>query len=70
VAAPPKVPPADGRAIYFVVEPNRGQLEELARLVQRGRLTPPVGAVRPLAETQSAFLNHQRIQGKIVIQVS
>ena len=70
VAAPPKICPADGRAIYFVVEPNRDQLAGLARLVQRGRLTPPVGAVRPLAETRSAFLNKDRIQGKTVIQVS
>jgi NADPH:quinone reductase-like Zn-dependent oxidoreductase len=70
VAAPPKIRPADGRAIYFIVEPNRGQLAELARLVQHSRLTPPVGAVRPLAETRSAFLNHQRTPGKPVIQVS
>ena len=70
VAALPKIGPVGGRAIYFVVEPNRGQLAELARLVQCGRLTPPVGAVRPLDQTRSAFLNHQRIQGKIVIQVS
>jgi NADPH:quinone reductase-like Zn-dependent oxidoreductase len=70
VAAPPKICPADGRAIYFVVEPNRDQLAGLARLLQRGRLTPPVGAVRPLAETRSAFLNKDRIQGKTVIQVS
>ena len=70
VAAPPKIHPADGRAIYFVVEPNRGQLADLARLVQHGRVTPPVGAVRPLAETRSAFLNKQGIPGKIVIQVS
>jgi NADPH:quinone reductase-like Zn-dependent oxidoreductase len=70
VAAPPKIRPADGRAIYFIVEPNRGQLTELARMVQCGRLTPPVGAVCPLAETPSAFLNHQRIPGKTIIQVS
>lgn len=70
VAAPPKIRPADGRAIYFIVEPNRGQLTELARMVQCSRLTPPVGAVRPLAETPSAFLNHQRIPGKTIIQVS
>ena len=70
VTAPPKIRPADGRAIYFVVEPNRSQLAELARLVQCGRLTPPVGTVRPLEETRSAFLDHQRIQGKTVIQVS
>ena len=70
VAAPPKIRPADGRAIYFIVEPNRGQLAELARMVQYSRLTPRVGAVRPLAETRSAFLNKQRMPGKTVIQVS
>jgi NADPH:quinone reductase-like Zn-dependent oxidoreductase len=70
VAAPPTIRPADGCAIYFVVEPNRSELTELARLVQGGRLTPPVGAVRPLAETGSAFLDHHRISGKTVIQVS
>lgn len=69
VAAPPKIRPADGRAMYFIVEPNRGQLAELARVVQHGRLAPQIGAVRPLAETRNAFLNHERIPGKTVIQV-
>lgn len=70
LTAPPKVRPADGRALYFVVEPNRDQLTELARRVQQGRLTPAVGAVRPLAETREAFLNKQRTPGKTVIQVA
>jgi NADPH:quinone reductase-like Zn-dependent oxidoreductase len=70
VVAPPKIRPADGRAIYFIVEPNRDQLAHLARMAQCGRLVPPVGAVRPLTETQSAFLNKERIPGKTVIQVS
>jgi NADPH:quinone reductase-like Zn-dependent oxidoreductase len=68
--APPKVRPADGRAVFFVVEPNRDQLAELARRVQQGRLTPKVGAVRPLAETREAFLHKQGTPGKIIIQVS
>jgi NADPH:quinone reductase-like Zn-dependent oxidoreductase len=70
VTAPPKTRPADGRAIYFIVEPNRDQLAGLARLVQCGRLTPRVGAVRPLTETRSAFLNKEHVPGKTVIQVS
>src|SRR5579864_7512382 len=70
VAAPPTVRPADGRAVYFVVEPNRGQLAELARRVQQGRLTPKVGAVRPLAEARDAFLTKQGTPGKIIIQVA
>jgi NADPH:quinone reductase-like Zn-dependent oxidoreductase len=70
VVAPPKMRPADGHAIYFIVEPNRDQLAHLARMAQSGRLVPPVGAVRPLSETRSAFLNKERIQGKPIIQVS
>jgi NADPH:quinone reductase-like Zn-dependent oxidoreductase len=70
VTAPPRVRPAEGRAVFFVVEPNRGQLAELARWVQRGKLTPKVGAVRPLAETRDAFLRKQGIPGKTVIQVA
>ncbi len=70
VTAPPKVRPADGRAVFFVVEPNRDQLAELARRVQRGRLMPKVGAVRPLAETRDAFLRKQGTPGKTIIQVA
>jgi NADPH:quinone reductase-like Zn-dependent oxidoreductase len=70
VTAPPRVRPAEGRAVFFVVEPNRGQLAELARWVQRGKLTPKVGAVRPLGETRDAFLRKQGIPGKTVIQVA
>lgn len=70
VAAPPKARPTDGRAVFFVVEPNRDQLAELARRVQQGRLTPKMGAVRPLAEARDAFLTKQGTPGKIIIQVA
>ena len=69
VVAPPKVRPPGIRAMYFVVEPNRGQLAELGRRAQRGRLTPKVGAVHPLAETRDAFLHKQHTSGKTIIQV-
>jgi len=59
VALPPKIRPADGRATYFVVEPNGREPAELARRVQQGRLAPPAGAVRPLAETREAFPGKQ-----------
>lgn len=42
----------------------------LARLVQRGRLTPRVGAVRPLAETRDAFLRKRGIPGKTIIEIA
>lgn len=70
VAGQPKVRPAEGRTVFFVVEPNRDQLAELARWVQQGRLTPKAGAVRPLAEARDAFLTKQGTQGKTIIQVT
>jgi NADPH:quinone reductase-like Zn-dependent oxidoreductase len=67
IAAPPRVQPSGARAMFFVVEPNRDQLAELAR---RGRITPRVGAVRPLTETRDAFLHRQGGQGKTIVQVA
>ena len=69
VAEPP--PPAiDG--IYFVVEPNREQLIEVARLIDAGRLRPAIDSVFPLSEARSAF---ERVQasgkcGKVVLEVA
>ena len=42
-------------ATYFVVEPNRDQLTELARLVDEGVVKPLIDSVFPLAEARSAF---------------
>jgi NADPH:quinone reductase-like Zn-dependent oxidoreductase len=68
IAAPPSGPPRDGRAVFFVVEPDRVRLADLAQRVRTGRLKPIVGAVRPLAETASAFARHRRTPGKTIIQ--
>lgn len=70
IAAPPAVRPEDGRAVFFVVEPDRARLADLARRVRDGRLRPIVGAVRPLAETAAAFARHQRTAGKTIIRVA
>jgi NADPH:quinone reductase-like Zn-dependent oxidoreductase len=70
VAAPPKVRPRDGRAIFFIVEPDRRRLVDLARRVQDGRLRPIVGAVHPLAEAATAFTTRRRTPGKTVIRVT
>jgi NADPH:quinone reductase-like Zn-dependent oxidoreductase len=59
-------------AVYFVVEPNRQQLVELARLVDRGDLRPLVGEVFALADARKAFqrsLGDHRA-GKIVLRVT
>ena len=67
---PPAVRPADGRAIFFVVEPDRPTLAELAERVRSGRLRPIVGAVRPLAEAPAAFAPDGRVSGKTIIRVT
>jgi NADPH:quinone reductase-like Zn-dependent oxidoreductase len=70
VAMPPTVQPKDGRAIFFVVEPDRARLTDLAQRLRAGRLKPIVGAVLPLSETASAFACHRRTPGKTIIQVA
>ncbi|MGH3034542.1 MAG: NADP-dependent oxidoreductase [Gaiellaceae bacterium] len=59
------------RALYFVVEPNREQLVELARLVDRGDVRATIDEVFPLADARRAFersLGGNR-RGKIVLRV-
>jgi len=57
---------------YFVVEPNREQLVELARLADTGDLRPAIDEVFPLAEARRAFErslgDHRR--GKIVLRIA
>ena len=70
IAAPPPRQPADGQAIFFVVEPDRVRLAELGRRLQDGRLRPIIGAVRPLAESAAAFTPDRRVPGKTIISVA
>jgi NADPH:quinone reductase-like Zn-dependent oxidoreductase len=66
------VPEADGtRAVYFVVEPSRPQLEELARRADAGELHPMVGAVFDLRDGRAAFTAKANggVPGKTVIRV-
>jgi NADPH:quinone reductase-like Zn-dependent oxidoreductase len=62
-------PPAPGT--YFVVEPNRAQLVELARLADEGLLRPAVDSVYPLAEARAAFerLAARGKSGKVVLRL-
>jgi NADPH:quinone reductase-like Zn-dependent oxidoreductase len=70
ITGPPAARPADGRAIFFVVEPDRLRLADLAERVRSGRLNPVVGAVRSLAEAPSAFGPDHRVPGKTIIRVT
>jgi NADPH:quinone reductase-like Zn-dependent oxidoreductase len=80
ITGPPKVRPAGGRAIFFVVEPDRSRLADLAQRVRSGRLKPIIGAVRPLAEAPPVFapgrrvpdrrVPGRRVVGKTIIRVT
>ena len=70
IAMPPTVQPKDGRAVFFVVEPDRVRLADLAQRLRDGRLKPIVGATRTLPEAPSAFAPGQRTPGKTIIQVT
>jgi NADPH:quinone reductase-like Zn-dependent oxidoreductase len=70
IAEPPKTLPRGGRALYFLVEPDRARLADLAARVRDGRLKPVVGAVRPLAEAAAAFAPDKRIPGKTILRVA
>ncbi|MFD7518573.1 NADP-dependent oxidoreductase [Streptomyces niveus] len=69
IAGPVTVRPADGRAVFFVVEPDQARLADLAGRLRAGRLKPIVGVVRPLAEAADAFAPRKRVPGKTIIRV-
>jgi NADPH:quinone reductase-like Zn-dependent oxidoreductase len=58
-------------AHYFVVEPSREQLVELARLVDTGELRPEIDSIFPLAEARAAFTRSaaRGKRGKVVLRV-
>lgn len=60
IPAPPTIHPTGGRAVFFVVEPDRDQLIQLAARLREGRLVPVVATVRPLAEAPEAFTERGR----------
>jgi NADPH:quinone reductase-like Zn-dependent oxidoreductase len=62
---------SDVRSVFFVVEPDGGQLRELASLVDQGQLRPVVSAVLDLAALPEAFRapRGDRPPGKVVIRV-
>lgn len=69
IAEPPRVQPADARAVFFVVEPDREQLAMLERKFRKRRLRPPVATVLPLSDAVSAFDPAKRVAGKPIIRV-
>ncbi|MEU8789295.1 NADP-dependent oxidoreductase [Streptomyces sp. NPDC048643] len=70
IARPPTVRPKDGRALFFVVEPDRARLTHLVRRVSDGHLDVRVAEVRPLGEAAAAFVPDRRVSGRTIIQVA
>ncbi|MER6181953.1 NADP-dependent oxidoreductase [Streptomyces sp. NPDC001652] len=70
IAEPPRIQPENGQALFFVVEPDRVRLADLAQRLRERRLKPIVGDVRPLCEAPAAFAPGRRSPGKTIIRVT
>ncbi|HET8664842.1 MAG TPA: NADP-dependent oxidoreductase [Nocardioides sp.] len=69
VVGPVEFPPAQGDAVDFVVEADRGQLGELVQRVRDGRLRPNVGTTASLGDAVATFSSSERRHGKTVVSV-
>src|SRR3954453_13475509 len=59
-------------ATYLIVEPDRNQLVELARLAEAGEVVPAIDSTFPLERTRDAFnrVTAHRKRGKVVLDVA
>ena len=60
------------RAVGYRAQPNAGQLAEIGRLIDQGKVRPVVMATYPLAEVRQAHerLERGHVRGKIVLVVA
>ena len=59
---------SDTKDAFFIVEPSREQLIEVARLIDDGQLRPFVDKAFSLAQARDAY-EHKPTHGKVVLQV-
>ena len=69
IVGPPEARPADGLAVDFVVESDRGQLREIVQRVRDGRLRTNIGTVATLDDAVAAFNPTGRSKGKTIIRI-
>ncbi len=74
LARPPAPKQAEAhsvRAVFFIVQTNRGELARIGELIDAGQLRPIVAEVLPLAQAGQAYEHKQggRTPGKIVLRV-
>ena len=70
---PPGVAEQHGaRAVFFIVNGNRGQLDQISTLVDEGKLKPIIAEVCPLARAREAFeyAAARHAPGKIILEVT
>lgn len=70
IVGPVESPPADGRAVDFVVESVPGQLREISQRVRDGRIRTNIGQVVPLTEAVIALNSTGRRKGKPIITIT
>ncbi|HEY2983952.1 MAG TPA: NADP-dependent oxidoreductase [Jatrophihabitantaceae bacterium] len=69
IVGPPEARPADGLAIDFVVESDRGQLGEIVLRVRDGRLRTNIDNIATLDHAVAALNPTERRKGKTIIHV-
>jgi NADPH:quinone reductase-like Zn-dependent oxidoreductase len=69
IVGPPEARPAEGLAIDFVVESDRGQLAEIVQRARDGRLRTNIGKVSSLDDAVATFNSSERHAGKTVIRI-
>ena len=69
VVGPTEARPAEGLAIDFVVEADRGQLGEIVQRVRDGRLRTNIGNIATLGHAVAALNPTERLNGKTIIHV-
>ncbi len=60
------------RATNFMAQPNAAQLNEVARLIDAGKVRVHVDRVFPLEQVQQAqrHLENEHVRGKIVLEIA
>jgi NADPH:quinone reductase-like Zn-dependent oxidoreductase len=69
ITGPVEVRPKEGLAVDFVVESDRGQLDEIVQRLRDGRLRTNIGTVAALDDAVAALIPTERRTGKTVIRV-
>ena len=70
VVGPVEMPPVDGLAVDFVVEADRGQLNEIVRRVREGRLRTNIGRASALDDAVAALNAPGRRNGKTIVRIA